>query len=106
MLEDGFTAEEIAQAKSGWLQSRSVARAQDNALVGTLGHYLFLGRTLAWDAELEKKVMALDAAQIRAAMNRHLDPAKFVVMKAGDFAGAAKALQQRTSSRACARSEA
>ena len=91
VLKDGFTAEEIAQAKSGWEQSRSVGRAQDNALVGTLGHYLFLGRTLAWDADLEKKVMALDAAQIRAAMNRHLDPSKFIVMKAGDFAGAAKA---------------
>ena len=51
-------------------------------------HYLFLGRTLAWDAEFEKKVMALDAAQIRAALKRHLVPAKFTVVKAGDFAGA------------------
>jgi len=54
-------------------------------------HPEFIGRTFAWDAELEKKVMALDAAQIRAAMVKHLDPSKFVVMKAGDFAGAAKA---------------
>ncbi|HEX6398004.1 MAG TPA: hypothetical protein VFZ95_11315, partial [Steroidobacteraceae bacterium] len=44
-----------------------------------------------WDAEFEKKVMALDAAQIKAALNKYIDPAKFVVMKAGDFAGAAKA---------------
>jgi hypothetical protein len=34
--------------------------------------------------------MALNAAQIRAALNKYIDPAKFVVMKAGDFAGAAK----------------
>jgi hypothetical protein len=33
--------------------------------------------------------MALDAAQIRAALKRHLVPAKFTVIKAGDFAGAA-----------------
>ena len=33
--------------------------------------------------------MALDAAQIRAALKRHLVPAKFTVVKAGDFAGAA-----------------
>jgi zinc protease len=91
MLSEGFTAEEIAQAKSGWQQSRSVARSQDNELVGGLGHYLFLGRTLAWDVEFEKKVMALDNEQIRAALNRHIDPAKFTVMKAGDFAGAAGA---------------
>ncbi len=91
VLKEGFTAEEIAQAKSGWEQSRSVSRAQDNSLSGTLGHYLFIGRTLAWDAEFEKKVMALDAEQIRAAMNRHIVPAKFAVVKAGDFATAAKA---------------
>jgi zinc protease len=91
VLKDGFTAEEIAQAKSGWAQSRSVQRAQDNALVGALGHYLFIDRTLAWDAELENKVMALDSEQIRAAMNRHLVPDKLIVMKAGDFANAAKA---------------
>ena len=34
--------------------------------------------------------MALDAAQIRAALKRHLVPAKFTIVKAGDFAGAAK----------------
>jgi zinc protease len=91
VLKEGYTAEEIATAKSGWLQSRSVARSQDRELSGTLGHYLFIDRTLAWDEEFEKKVMALDAEQIRASMNRHLDPAKFVVMKAGDFAAAGKA---------------
>jgi zinc protease len=91
VLAEGYTAEEITQAKSGWLQSRSVARSQDRELSGTLGHYLFLGRTLAWDAEFEQKVMALDAVQIRAAMNRHITPSRFVVIKAGDFAAAAGA---------------
>ena len=90
VLAEDFTKEEIDLAKSGWLQSRSVARAQDNELVGNLAHFLFIGRTLAWDAEFEKKVMALDGAQIRAALKRHLDPAKFTIVKAGDFAGAAK----------------
>ncbi len=88
VLAENFTQEEIEQAKAGWLQSRTVARAQDNELVGALSHWLFVGRTLAWDAELEKKVMALDAAQIRAALQRHLVPAKFVIVKAGDFANA------------------
>jgi zinc protease len=90
VLAEDFTAQEIEQAKSGWLQSRDVSRAQDNELVGSLAHYLFVGRTLAWDAEFEKKVMALDGPQIRAALQRHLVPAKFTIVKAGDFAGAAK----------------
>ena len=65
-------------------------RSFNNELVGSLAHYLFVGRTLAWDVEFEKKVMALDAAQIRAALQRHLVPSKFTIVKAGDFAGAAK----------------
>jgi zinc protease len=96
VLKDGYTAEEIATAKSGWLQSRSVARSQDRELSGTLGNYLFIDRTLTWDQEFEKKVLALDAEQIRAAMNRHIKPEKFVIMKAGDFAagGAADAARK------------
>ncbi|HEU4779039.1 MAG TPA: pitrilysin family protein, partial [Steroidobacteraceae bacterium] len=90
VLAEDFTKEEIDQAKSGWLQSRGVSRAQDNELVGSIAHYLFVGRTLAWDAEFEKKIMALDAAQIRAAFQRHIQPAKFTIVKAGDFAGASK----------------
>jgi zinc protease len=88
-LAEDFTQDEIDKAKTGWLQSRGVARAQDNELAGALGHWLFVGRTLAWDAEFEKKVMALDAAQIRAALKRHVVPEKFTIVKAGDFAGAA-----------------
>jgi zinc protease len=90
-LKEGFTAEEVAAAKSGFQQSRSVGRAQDSSLVGTLGNYLFIGRTLQWDADFEKKVLALEPEQIRAAMNKYIKPDQFVIMKAGDFKGAAAA---------------
>jgi zinc protease len=46
----------------------------------------YQGRTLAWDAELEKKVGALGGDAIPAAMRRHIDPAKMTMVKAGDFA--------------------
>ncbi len=85
VLNEDFPKEEIEQAKSGYLQSRQVARAQDRELAGVLSHLDFLGRTLAWDAEFDKKIQALDAAQIRAALRKHLDPSKFSVIKAGDF---------------------
>ncbi len=45
MLKDGFTAEEVEAAKSGYLQSRQVSRAQDNELLNRSNTYLFLGRT-------------------------------------------------------------
>ena len=38
---------------------------------------------------MEQKVAALQPEQIRAALARHIDPTRFVVFKAGDFAAAA-----------------
>jgi zinc protease len=86
MLKDGFTAEEVEAAKSGFLQSRQVSRAQDNELAGRMNNYLFIGRTLQWDADLDAKLRALTPDQIVAAMRRHIDPSKITIVKAGDFA--------------------
>lgn len=88
---DGFTAEEIEAAKSGWLQSQEVSRAQDGALAGKLNSYLFLDRDMNYDAELEKKIASLTPAQINKAMKKHLDLNKMVMIKAGDFEKANKA---------------
>lgn len=88
MLKDGFTAEEVAAAKSGWLQSRQLSRAQDRELSGRLNGYLFLNRTIAWDADLEAKIKALTVEQINAAMRKYITPDKISIIKAGDFAKA------------------
>lgn len=86
VLTEGFTAEEIATAKSGWSQSRTVTRSQDGSLAGALNNYLFLKRDLNWDKNLEDKVLALTAEQINAAMKKHITPDKINIIKAGDFA--------------------
>lgn len=85
VLKDGFTEEEIKSAKSGYLQSRQVSRAQDAALSGALGNNLYLKRTLAWDEDFEKKVEALTPKQIKAAFDKHIDYSKMVIVKAGEF---------------------
>jgi zinc protease len=84
-IKDGFTAEEIAGAKSGWLQSRQVDRADDDALARTLATREFEKRNMTWDADLEKKVAALNAQQIQEAFKRHLDLSAMTVVKGGDF---------------------
>jgi zinc protease len=86
MLKDGFTATEVEQAKAGWLQSRQVSRSQDGSLASMLAGDLYLGRTLTFDADLEKAVAALTPEQILAAMRRWIDPARITIVKAGDFA--------------------
>jgi zinc protease len=85
-VKDGFESKELDEARSGWLQSRQVSRAQDAALARLLAQDLFLSRTLAWDADLEKKVQVLTPADVVSALRRHIDPAKITVVKAGDFA--------------------
>jgi zinc protease len=89
-LKDGFTAEEVATAKSGYLQSRQLSRSQDQELASRLLSNRFLNRTLAWDAEFEKKVGALTPDQIVEALRRHIDPSKLTIIKAGDFAKTAR----------------
>lgn len=87
-MTDGFTAEEVEQAKKGWLLSRQRNRGSDSGLAGTLASYLFLNRTFAWEADVDKKVQALTPEQINAAMKKHVTADKISIFKAGDFAGA------------------
>ncbi|MFY9226145.1 MAG: pitrilysin family protein [Blastocatellia bacterium] len=86
MLKDGFTEAEITAAKSGYLQSRQVSRAQDNELARRLNAFLFSDRKLDFDKELELRISALTNDQILQAMRKHIDPSKIVIIKAGDFA--------------------
>lgn len=85
-LTQGFTAEEVEKNKSGYLQARSQGRANDNELIGTIVSRRFAGRTMAWDAEYEKAVMALTADQVNAAFRKYIDPKNIVIVRAGDFA--------------------
>jgi zinc protease len=85
ILKDGFTAQEVARAKSGMLQQRMQIRAHDNALAAGWMTYLYLGRTYAWSKEFEDKVNALTAEQVNAAFRKVIDPAKMTVVMAGDM---------------------
>ena len=59
--------------------------AADRALLGRLANYAYLGRTFAWDIDLEKRIRALTPAQARDALAKHIDPSRISVVKAGDF---------------------
>ncbi len=84
-LKDGFTTEEVTNAKKAWLDERSVARSQDQALAGLLMSRERFGRTLNFDQELEAKVAALTPEQVSEAFRRHIDPAALSYVQAGDF---------------------
>ena len=83
-LKDGFTAAEVAGAKSGLLQQRLQNRAQDALLASGWASYLYLGRTFAWSREFEDRLKALTPAQVNAAFRKAIDPARLSVVTAGD----------------------
>jgi zinc protease len=89
-LAGGFTDEEVASAKSGYQQSVRVARSSDARLAGALASNQFLGRTYAFQEQLDARVAATTPQEIVAALRRHLDLSRLTTVIAGDFAGAAK----------------
>jgi len=86
VLKDGFTADELARAKSSVLQKRMQARAQDNVLANGWSSLLYLGRTYTWSKELEDKINALSLDEVNAAFRKAIDPAKMTIVTAGDAA--------------------
>ncbi|MTB49759.1 pitrilysin family protein [Lewinella sp. W8] len=82
---EGFTAEEIEAAKSGWRQSQQLNRSQDRSMAGTLSNNLFLDHTMQWSKRLEQKMMDLTPEKINAAIKKYIDADKMVMIRAGDF---------------------
>jgi len=85
MLKDGFTDAEVAAAKKSYLEERMLGRTQDAGLARTLAQNEQFGWTMARDADLDSKVIALTPAQINATVRKYLDPAAISYFKAGDF---------------------
>jgi zinc protease len=80
-----ISKKDLDEARSELLNQRQQGRAEDGALVEMLVRNGRLGRTMAWEDELETKLKALTPEQLSAAVKKFVDPKKLVVVKAGDF---------------------
>ncbi|HEX7987800.1 MAG TPA: pitrilysin family protein [Duganella sp.] len=89
-VKDGFTAAELAGAKSGLLQQRVQNRSKDEVVAGGWTRNLYLNRTYSWSKDYEDKLKAATLAQVNAAFRKAVDPAKLTVVVAGDEAKAKK----------------
>jgi zinc protease len=85
-LRDGVTDAELQRAKEGYLQQLRLSRTNDRSLAVLLANTAEQGRTMAYYADLEKKIEALTPGQVRDALRTHVDPKKLVIVTAGDFA--------------------
>ena len=84
-LREGFTEEEVRDARAALLRFGQLQRAQDGALARSLATQLDLGRTMAWTAQREEAISRVTREQAHAALKRHLQPGAFVVGVGGDF---------------------
>ena len=87
-LKDGFTAEELAKAKSGILQKRQQSRTSDSGIAGDWIHYLYRQQNWSEAQALDEKLQALTLDQVNAAFRRYIDPSKISVFIALDEAKA------------------
>ncbi len=90
LVMEGFATSEISNAKSGYAQAQQLARSNDGRLAANLATKLYLGRTMNWDAALDKKVEMLKATDIQAAIKKYLDAGQMTIVNAGDFVKSAK----------------
>ncbi len=84
-LRDGFSQAELDQGRVGLLNQRRLGRAQDATVAGTLANNLYLQRRYALQQATDEAIAALTLAQVNAALRRYIDPARWVVVWAGDF---------------------
>ncbi len=86
LVKEGFTEQEISEGVTALLNQRRLTRAQDSALASTWLGYLELGRTFAWSADIDRRLQALTAGEVNAAVRKYLQPKGFSSVVAGDFA--------------------
>lgn len=85
VLREGFTAEEIKDGIDSLMNLRHLARAQDRRLVSAWSDYLDLDRTFAFAADSDRKLKALTADQVNAALRKYYKPEDFSTAVAGTF---------------------
>ena len=84
-IEGGFTQRELDEGRSGLLNFRRLARAQDAGVTAQLAGNLYLERRFALAQQTDDAIAALTLAQVNAAWRKYINPQRLVLAWAGDF---------------------
>lgn len=84
-IKGGFAEADVAHARSGLLEERTAARAEDKVLAANLVGQEFRGRTWAFDAGIDAAIARATPGEANAALVKYLQPAAFAYALAGDF---------------------
>jgi zinc protease len=85
ILKDGVTEKELASAKQGYLRKARRSRANDASLMSDLQESLKAGRTMAYQARLEKQIAGVTSEQVLAALRKYIHLDRLNIVAAGDF---------------------
>ena len=82
-LKTGPTQQELDNAKREQAGSFPLSNASNASIVGQLGAMGFYDLPLSWMEDFQQQSQALTVEQVKAAMNKHLDADKLVIVTAG-----------------------
>ncbi len=85
LLREGVAANELDRAKAGYLQQEQVQRTNDMLLALLLAQDLYVGRTMQFQADIERKIHDLTPEAVNAALRKYIDSKRLSVVTAGDF---------------------
>jgi zinc protease len=86
MVKSGVSEAELTDAKKSYAKVWEGRLADDDFVLGELNQGLFVGRTLAYWSDLNRKIAKLTVADVNAAMRQFIDPTKLAKVRAGDQA--------------------
>jgi zinc protease len=84
-VSSGFTDAELKSAREGLKQQRAQLLADDSQVSVRMVEQAELGRTMAYESDLDRKLDALTTPQVGGALKRYVDPSKLAIVKVGDF---------------------
>jgi len=85
LIDKGVPADELAEAQKGWASQFDTELADDGAVVDKLVGGLFIGRTLTWEQDLNARIAALRADDLKAVLAKgHLKIASLGSVVAAD----------------------
>jgi zinc protease len=86
MTKGGVGEKELADAKQSYAKAWEGRIAEDDFVVGELNQGLFLGRTLAYWSDLNRKIEKLTVTEVNAAARKFINTEALAKVRAGDLA--------------------
>lgn len=83
-VKDGFTDQEVEEAKKGLLQAMQVARSQDDVVANSWNEKMDMNRTWAFSKKQADEISKLTTAEVNAALRKYIKPDEITFVLAGD----------------------